>query len=161
MLMSLSDLFTVPDLLKFAAGLLAWPAKNLAVAAWNRLMHDLPHIHGAYKSDYRFRLKGGEEVEAKETIRVRKIGRWVWATAEMTQPITKKWKIRGEIRGAYLFATVESATRKTLSGKGFILLKSLENGSELEGHMTWVDSKLQTIYSTPYAWRRLDKEEQD
>ena len=158
--MSILDLFTVPDLLKFAAGLLAWPAKTLAVATWNRLIHDLPPIHGTYKSDYRYRLEGGEEVDAKETIRVTKIGRWVWATAEMTQPGTKKWKIKGEIRGSYLFATVESSTRKTLSGKGLILLKSLENASELEGHMTWIDSRLKVIYSTPYVWKQV-KDEKD
>ena len=150
--MSLFDLYTWLDLLKVAVGLLAWPAKILVVAVWNRLIYDLPPIHGTYKSDYRYRLEGGEEVDAKETIRVRKIGRWVWGTAEMTQGGTKKWKIRGEIRGTYLFATVESDTRKTLSGKGLILLKSLDNASELEGHMTWVDSKLKKIYSTPYVW---------
>lgn len=145
----------------FLLGLLALPAKNLAIGIWNRLFHDLPYVHGKYQSQYRFRLKGGEEVDAEETIRVTKIGRWIWATAEMRKPQSRKWKIRGEIRGHYLFASVEAATRKTLSGKGFVLLRSLENGSELEGHMTWVDSKLQQIYSTPYIWKRLDKEEQD
>lgn len=145
----------------FVLGLLAIPVKNLAIGIWNRVLHDIPYIHGKYQSSYRFRLKGGEEIDAEETIRVTKIGRWIWGTAEMRKPLTKKWKIRGEIRGTYLFATVEAATRKTLSGRGFVLLRSLENGSELEGHMTWVDSKLQKIYSTPYIWKRLDKEEQE
>ena len=151
----------VYDLLKVAAGVLLLPTKNFAIAAWNRLMHDVPHIHGTYQSNYRFRLKGGDQVDASETIRVRKVGRWIWATAEMTTPMTKKWRITGEIRGSYLFATVESATRKTLSGRGYVLLHSIENGSELEGHMVWIDSKLKAIYSTPYSWKRLDKEEQD
>ena len=119
----------------FVLGLLAVPAKNLAIGAWNRVFHDLPFIRGKYQSHYRFRLKGGDEVDAEETIRVTKIGRWIWATAEMRKPLTKKWKIRGEIRSTYLFATVEAATRKTLSGKGFVLLRSLENGSELEDHI--------------------------
>lgn len=150
------------DAAKVLAGILLLPVKNLAVAIWNRLLHDLPYVHGKYHGKYHFRLKGAvEEVEAEETIRVRKIGRWIWATAEMTRPLTKKWKIRGEIRGHCLFATVESATRATLSGKGFILLHSIENGSELEGHMMWVDSKLKAIYTTPYSWKRLDKEEQE
>ena len=149
------------DLLKVAAGALLLPSKTFIVAAWNRLMHDLPYIHGTYQSSYRFRLKGGEEIEASETIRVRKVGRWVWATAEMTKPITKRWRIKGEIRGSYLFATVESATRKTLSGRGSVVLHSIENGSELEGYMVWVDSQLKAIYATRYAWKRLDKEQQD
>ncbi len=150
------------DAAKVAAGILLLPLKTLVVAIWNRLIHDLPHVHGKYHGEYRFRPKGAaEEVEAEETIRVRKIGRWIWATAEMTKPLTKKWKIRGELRGHYLFATVESATRSTLSGKGFILLRSIENGSELEGHMMWIDSRLKAIYTTPYSWKRLDKEEQE
>jgi hypothetical protein len=151
----------LPHLVPFCLGLLAWPAKKLAVGIWNRLLHDLPFIHGTYEGKYQFRLKGGELVEAKETIRIKKIGRWVWATAEMKTPISKKWRIKGEIRGHYLFATVESATRKTLSGKGYVLLSSIANGSALSGHMIWVDSKLNAIYSTPYEWHRLDKEDQD
>lgn len=150
------------DLAKVLAGVLLLPFKTLLVAIWNRFANDLPYVHGKYRGAYRFRPKGSsEEVEAEETIRVRKIGRWIWATAEMTKPWTKKWKIRGEIRGHCVFASVESATRSTLSGKGLILLHSIENGSELEGHMMWVDSKLKAIYTTPYSWKRLDREEQE
>jgi hypothetical protein len=157
--MNLPEWIEWSEIWKYVVGMLAWPAKTLIFAAWNRIMHDLPHISGTYKGEYRYRHKGGDVVDAQETIRIRKIGRWVSATTEMTSPMVKK--IKGEIRGSYLFATVESATRKTLSGKGFILLRSLENGSELAGHMVWVDSKLKEIYSTPYVWRRLDKEEQE
>ncbi|MEQ1509034.1 MAG: hypothetical protein ABL909_01370 [Sphingopyxis sp.] len=145
----------------YALGLLTIPIKNLSIGIWNRLMHDLPYVKGTYQSSYQFHLKGGDVVAADEVIRVQKIGRWIWATAEMRAPLTKRWKIKGEIRGTYLLATVESATRKTLSGKGFILLKAIENGSELSGHMTWIDSKLGAIYSTPYVWKRLDKEDQE
>jgi hypothetical protein len=145
----------------YALGLLTIPLKNLWFGMWNRLFHDLPFIKGTYKSSYGFHLKGGEVVAAEEIVRVQKIGRWIWATAEMRTPLAKRWKIKGEIRGSYLFATVESATRKTISGKGFVHLKSIENGSELSGHMTWVDSKLGAVYTTPYTWHRLDKEEQD
>jgi hypothetical protein len=120
----------------YALGLLTIPIKNLSIGIWNRLMHDLPYVKGTYQSSYQFHLKGGDVVTADEVIRVQKIGRWIWATAE-------------------------SATRKTLSGKGFIMLKAIENGSELSGHMTWIDSKLGAIYSTPYVWKRLDKEDQE
>ena len=149
------------ELIIYALGFFSIPLKNLIQGGLNRLLHDLPFVHGKYKSRYQFRRKGGETVEAEETIRVKKFGRWIWATAEMTKPITKKWKIRGELRGLYLFATVEAATRKTLSGKGFVLLKSLTNGAELVGQMMWVDSKLEAVYSTPYVWERVDKEEQE
>ena len=142
----------------FFAGLAAHPTKNALTSVYNRLMHDIPHIEGTYESKYQFKDEGGVLVDAEEIIQVRRYGRWIRAEAQMTKPIKKKWKIKGEVRGAYVFATVESATKKTLSGRGCVLMASQINGDKLSGQMTWVDSGLQKIWATEYVWIRTDKD---
>lgn len=127
------------------------------IAVYDRLFRDLPYISGKWKTTYRYIKDGTTEVEASEIVEVSKTGRWASGVAQMHNPVHRKWKLRGEIRGRYWAGRVYAADRKTLSGSGVFQLKVLENGKVMEGFMLWYDAALDKIYSTPYSWRKVDK----
>jgi hypothetical protein len=136
------------------AGLSLFPLAKFCIAVWDRLFRDLPDIAGKWKTQYKFVRDGKDEVEATESVTVRKKGRWCVGRATMKGEFNRTWHLSGEIRGRYWSGKVYADDRHTLSGSGVFQLKVWEHARRMEGHMLWWDGELDRIYVTPYLWHR-------
>ena len=128
------------------------------VAVYDRLFRDLPYVRGTWKTEYKYPREGGPVVEARETGKVARMGRFATAHMRMEGDSKREWVLKGELRGRYWAGKVFAADRKTLSGSGVFQLKILENGRSMQGYMSWYDAALDTIYSTEYKWTKVSKE---
>ena len=124
------------------------------LAIWDRLFRDIPNVSGKWSTTYEFHENGEDLVPAKETVVVRKVGRWIFATARMIGEHDRIWKLSGEVRGRYWSGRVYAGDRHTLSGSGVFQLKIWEHGRKMEGYMMWWDSEKDSIYTTEYSWTK-------
>ena len=141
-------------IISILAGLSLIPLTKLCIATWDRLFRDLPNITGKWKTQYNFVRDGKDEVEATESVTVRKRGRWCVGEASMKGNFNRIWHLSGEIRGRYWSGKVRAGDRHTLSGAGVFQLKIWEHGRKMEGYMLWWDGELDRIYVTPYLWQK-------
>ena len=128
------------------------------VAGYDRLFRDLPYIKGTWKTEYKYIKEGSDMVDARETGKIERKGRWATAHMRMEGDVTREWILKGEIRGRYWAGTVFAADRKTLSGSGVFQLKVYENGKAMHGYMSWYDAALDEVYSTEYKWKKVSKD---
>jgi hypothetical protein len=146
--------FTTNYIISILAGLSLIPLLKLCVAIWDRLILDLPNISGKWKTEHKFIKNGKEEVVAKETVIIKKSGRWCVGNATMKEEFNRSWILTGEIRGRYWAGKVRANDRHTLSGSGVFQLKIWEHGRKMKGYMLWWDGELDEIYTTPYKWEK-------
>lgn len=141
-------------LIGIASGVTITLLGKFLLAIWDRLFRDIPDLTGKWKTSYKFHENGADLVDACETVSVRKVGRWIFATARMTGNHDRIWKLRGEVRGRYWSGKVYAGDRHTLSGSGVFQLKIWEHGRKMQGYMTWWDSEKDSIYTTDYIWEK-------
>ena len=143
-------------LIGIASGLLVYP--TIWGFRWlaDRVFHDVPRLGKSWKTEYRYRYKGGKIVVGNEKVLLKQIGRWCWASAQMTNDHARRWTLRGEIRGNFWKGEVFAEDKKILNGRGVFQLKIVRGGKALVGHMMWWDPYLNkgegAIYTTPYKW---------
>ncbi len=136
------------------AGLSVYPLAKLCIAVWDRLFRDLPNISGKWKTTYKFIEGGKNEVDATETVTVKKRGRWCFGHATMQGRFNRTWHLSGEIRGRYWAGRVRAGDRHSLSGSGVFQLKVWEHGRKMQGYMIWWDGELDQVYVTEYIWQK-------
>ena len=63
------------------------------VAVYDRLFRDLPYVRGTWKTEYKYPREGGPVVEARETGKVARRGRFATAHMRMEGESSREWYV--------------------------------------------------------------------
>lgn len=121
-----------------------------------RLLPDLPHLEDYWTLEFEEPPhRGNKRTKRRVIMKLSQFGRNLGGIGHFQRSPQDSFTFTATIRRNVLYGSFSRSEHHILAGTGTFVLKIGAHSRRLEGHCLWYDGLLDTVWASPYRWKRL------